>query len=36
VVTTKRYLRVAALLALATGFAVAQAASAMAFPPGPY
>jgi hypothetical protein len=31
----KSYLRVAAFLALTAGFAIAQAASAMAFPPGP-
>lgn len=32
----KRYLRLAAFLALTADFAVAQAASAMAYPPGPY
>jgi hypothetical protein len=32
---TKSLLRAAAFLALAAAFAVAQAASAMAYPPGP-
>lgn len=34
--TIKSYFRLAAFLALTAGFAIAQAASAMAFPPGPY
>ncbi len=33
--TIKGYLPVAAFLALTAGFAIAQAASATAYPPGP-